>query len=258
MMSLLSYLPFFLLVFVRLTAFFITAPLWMDRKIPAPFKWGFAFFTSILVLGVIQPDHVLEMDTNFILLLLKETLVGLCLGFFTSILLYAVQLAGSFVDLQSGFAMASMFNPQTGTQEAMTGRLYYVIALSFFLAIDGHHLLIKGVLASYQWIPIYSWLPSASSENLVMLSLDMMKNMIWLAFLIAIPLVGTLFFVDIALGILSKTAPQMNLFVVGIPVKMFVHFIVLYVSLPGFFYVLGKLVSTMVHSIEQILKILGS
>jgi len=257
-MNLLWYLPFFLLVFVRLSAFFITAPLWMDRQIPGQLKWGFAFFTSILVVGVMPPDRILEMDGIYILLLLKEVLVGVCLGFFTSLLLYSVQLAGSFVDLQSGFAMASMFNPQTGMQEAMTGRLYYIIAISFFLAIDGHHLLLRGVLASYQWIPVMDLLPASASNDMALLSLDLMKNMFWIAILIAVPLVGTLFLVDIALGILSKTVPQMNLFVVGIPIKMVVHFIILYLSMPSFFYMLGKLVSTMVHSMEQVFKILGS
>lgn len=256
-MDLLANIPYFLLVFARLSAFFITAPLWMDRQIPGSFKWGFAFFTAILVVGIVPPNSLLELDSDFIMLVLKEVIVGLTLGFFTAILLYAVQLAGSLVDMQSTFAMATMFDPQMGIQQAMTGRFYYVIAILFFLTIDGHHLLIKGVLASYQWIPVDAWLPAFVSENLAILSLDIMKNMFGLAFLIAIPLVGTLFLVDISLGILSKMVPQMNLFVVGFPIKMVVHFIALYVTLPSFFYVLGKLVNTMVHSMEQILQILA-
>jgi flagellar biosynthesis protein FliR len=258
MMPFFEYLPQFLLVFVRLTSFFVSAPLWMDRQVPAPYKWGFAFFTSILVFGVIEPQKTLELDGDFILLILKETMVGLALGFFASILLYAVQLAGSFIDLQSGFAMATMFNAQTGVQEPITGRLFYIITMVFFLSVNGHHILIHGVLASFEWIPIDSWLPSMVSENFVIHALEILKTMFWLAFLIAAPIVGALFLVDVALGILTKTAPQMNLFVVGIPIKMIVHYLVLYAFLPGFFYVLGKLVSTMVHSFEQILKILGS
>lgn len=230
----------------------------MDRKIPAMFKLGFAFFTSILAIGMMDTSQVIVMDSNFLFLVIKETMVGISLGFFTSLLLYAVQLAGSFVDLQSGFAMATMYDPATGAQEPLTGRLYYYIAIAFFLSMDGHHLLIRGVLASFDWIPVLAWLPSPASESLVILGVDMMKNMFWIAFLIAAPLVGTLFLVDVALGILSKSVPQMNLFVVGIPIKMFVHFIVLYVTLPGFFYLLGKLINTMVHSMEQLFKILGS
>ncbi|WP_284036418.1 flagellar biosynthetic protein FliR [Neobacillus sp. 114] len=253
-----DYLPQFLLVFVRLTSFFVSAPLWMDRQVPGPYKWGFAFFTSILVVGVIDHHQVLEFDGEFILLVLKETMVGLCLGFIAAILLYAVQVAGSFIDLQSGFAMASMFNAQTGVQEPITGRLFYIITMVFFLSVNGHHILIQGVLASFDWLPVDSWLPVLVSKNLAALSLEVMRNMLWLAFLIAAPIAGALFLVDVALGILSKTAPQMNLFVVGIPVKMFVHYLVLYAFLPGFFFVLGKLVRTMVHSLEQLLKILGS
>lgn len=253
-----DYLPQFLLIFVRLTIFFVSAPLWMDRQVPGPYKWGFAFFTSILVFGVMDHQHVLALDGVFILLVLKETMVGLCFGFFAAMLLYAVQVAGSFIDLQSGFAMATMFNAQTGVQEPVTGRLFYLLTMVFFLSVNGHHILIQGVLASFEWIPVDSWLPKLASQNLAALSLKVMRNMFWLAFLISAPIAGAIFLVDVALGILSKAAPQMNLFVVGLPVKMFVHFIVLYAFLPGFFYVLGKLVQTMVHSFEQILKIVGS
>jgi flagellar biosynthesis protein FliR len=257
-MSILNLLPIFLLVFVRLTCFFVTAPLWMERQIPAPFKWGTAFFISLLVVGSVEPEQVIQIGPTYILFVLKEVLVGLCLGFFVTILLYAVQLAGSFIDLQSGFAMATMFNPQTGIQENLTGRFFYILAILFFLTIDGHHVLIRGVLASYDWIPIDSWLPSDVSENLVHLSLLIVKDMFWIAILIASPIVATIFLVDIALGILAKTVPQMNLFVVGIPIKMAVHFIVLFVFIPVFFMLMEKLVQTMIHSFEQMLKILGA
>ncbi|WP_342429546.1 flagellar biosynthetic protein FliR [Neobacillus sp. FSL H8-0543] len=257
-MNILNEIPVFLLVFVRITCFFVTAPLWMEKQIPAQFKWGSAFFISLLVMGLIEPDQVIEMDGTYILLVVKETVVGLCLGFFTMMLLYAVQLAGSFIDLQSGFAMSAMFNPQTGVQEHLTGKFFYILAMLFFLSIDGHHLLIRGVLASYEWIPIKSWLPEAATENLVQLALMIVTNMFWIAILIASPIVGTIFLVDIALGILAKTVPQMNLFVVGIPVKMVVHYIVLFLFMPVFLIVMEKLVQTMIHSFEQMLKILGT
>src|SRR4051794_27044293 len=131
-MNILNEIPVFLLVFVRLTCFFVTAPLWMEKQIPARFKWGSAFFIALLVMGLIEPDQTIEMDRTYILLVLKETVVGLCLGFFTMMLLYSVQLAGSFIDLQSGFAMSAMFNPQTGVQEHLTGKFFYILAMLFF------------------------------------------------------------------------------------------------------------------------------
>jgi flagellar biosynthesis protein FliR len=257
-MELFSYLPLFLLVFVRFTGFYLTAPIWMDRKIPAMFKLGFAFFTSMIAVGTMDTSEIIVMDASFMLLVLKEVMVGIGIGFFTAFLLYAVQLAGSFVDLQSGFAMAMMYDASTGIQEPMTGRLYYYIAMIFFLSMDAHHLLIKGALASFEWIPVLAWFPAASAENLVVLGVSMIKEMFWIALLIAAPLVATLFLVDIALGVLSKSVPQMNLFVVGFPIKIVVHFIVLYVSLPSFFFILGKLINAMVTSLGQMLKILSS
>jgi len=212
----------------------------------------------LLTAGLLQPEQSIEMNEVYTLLVLKEAAVGLALGFFATVLLYAVQLAGSLVDLQSGFAMSTMFNPSTGIQENLTGRFFYLLAMLFFLSINGHHLLIHGVLASYDWIPVESWLPSAVSENLAALALGTVKNMFWLAILMAAPIVGTMFLVDIALGILAKTVPQMNLFVVGIPIKMAAHFIVLFVFIPVFLIIMEKLISTMVSSLEQMLQILGA
>lgn len=225
---------------------------------PAPFKVGSAFAISLLVSGLVQPEQVIEMDAGYLFLLLKEIFVGLSLGFCAAVLLYAVQLAGTFVDMQSGFAMATMFNPQTGIQEHLTGRFFYILAILFFLSIDGHHLLIRGVLASYEWIPAAAQLPAEAPEQLAAFMVLSVKNLFWIAILMASPVVGTLFLTDLSLGILSRTVPQMNLFVIGIPVKIAVHFIVLFLVMPVFFMVMGRLVQTMVHSLEQMLAILGA
>ncbi|WP_053365319.1 flagellar biosynthetic protein FliR [Bacillus sp. FJAT-27245] len=253
-----TYLPFWLLVFVRLASFFLAAPVWRDRQIPPQFKIGFAFFVTVMVAGVVEPVPIPEMDSVYLLLVLKETVVGVSLGMLTAFLLYAVQLAGNFVDMQSGLAMSTLFNPQTGVQENITGRFYYALAILFFLAVDGHHILLKGAVASFQWIPAELWLPAGAAGSIAQLSVSITKNMFWIAILIASPIMGTIFMVDIALGMLSKMVPQMNLFVVGIPVKLIVHYIVLFITMPVFFFVMGKLVRTMTHSIESILKILGT
>ncbi|RHW33300.1 flagellar type III secretion system protein FliR [Neobacillus notoginsengisoli] len=257
-MDILAFLPYWLLVFVRLASFFLAAPVWKDKQVPGHFKIGFAFFTTVLVSGVIEPVPIAEMDSIYTLLILKETIVGLSLGFFASVLIYAIQLGGSFVDMQSGLAMSTMFNPQTGVQEHITGRFYYAMAILLFLAVDGHHILLQGAIASFQWIPPEMWLPSEASENMAKLSLSILKNMFWIAVLIAAPMLGTIFMVDIALGMLSKMVPQMNLFVVGIPIKLFAHYIVLFVTMPVFFYVVGMLIRVMTQSTGQLLKMIGT
>ncbi|WP_059172719.1 flagellar biosynthetic protein FliR [Bacillus sp. FJAT-27445] len=254
----LTLLTYWLLIFVRLAGFFLAAPVWGHRQVPPQFKIGIAFFVTVMVAGTVEPVHIPEMDSIYLLLILKETVVGITLGLLTTILFYAVQLAGTFVDLQSGLAMSTLFNPQSGVQEHITGRFYYAIAILFFLAVDGHHILLKGAVASFQWIPVELWLPAGTAGSIAQLSVSITKNMFWIAVLIASPIMGTIFMVDIALGLLSKMVPQMNLFVVGIPVKLIVHYIMLFITMPVFFFVMGKLIRTMTHSIESILKILGT
>lgn len=256
-MELIPYLSLFLLVFVRISAFFVAAPIWNNQQIPSQLKWGFSFCIAIVTLGFIEPTTPLVFNSTYFLLVCKELAVGLSLGFASSILFYAVELAGSYIDLQSGFTMSSLFDPKRGIQEPLTGKFYYILTMMFFLLSDGHHILLKGIIQSYQWIAVDTWLPSSFTSNIVQVLLDIIGHMFWISLLIAAPLVGTLFMVDIVLGIISKSVPQMNLFVVGIPIKVLVYFVILYVSIPVFFYMLSQLVQTMISSFEQMLHILG-
>lgn len=256
-MDLISYIPLFLLVFVRISAFFVAAPIWNSQQIPSQVKWGFSFCIAFITVGVIQPTQPLAWNSTYFLLVFKELAVGLSLGFASSILLYAVELAGSFIDLQSGFTMSSLFDQKRGIQEPLTGKFYYILTMIFFLLSDGHHILIKGIIQSYQWIAVDAWLPDSYSSNVVQVLLSIMDHMFWISLLIAAPLVGTLFIVDVVLGIIARTVPQMNLFVVGVPIKLLVYYVMLYASIPVFLYILSQLVQTMISSIEQMLRILG-
>ncbi|WP_416827621.1 flagellar biosynthetic protein FliR [Ectobacillus polymachus] len=256
-MDLISYIPLFLLVFVRISAFFVAAPIWNSQQIPSQVKWGFSFCIAFITVGVIQPTQPLAWNSTYFLLVFKELAVGLSLGFASSLLLYAVELAGSFIDLQSGFTMSSLFDQKRGIQEPLTGKFYYIITMIFFLLSDGHHILIKGIIQSYQWIAVDAWLPDSYSSNVVQVLLGIVDHMFWISLLIAAPLVGTLFIVDVVLGIIARTVPQMNLFVVGVPIKLFVYYVMLYASIPVFLYILSQLVQTMISSIEQMLRILG-
>ncbi|WP_066321091.1 flagellar biosynthetic protein FliR [Bacillus sp. FJAT-29814] len=257
-MEWLNQIPSFLLIFVRISCFFITVPVFMMRTIPAPFKIGLSFFLAVLVAVAIAPASVPAFSGNFIVLLIKEGMIGLGLGFIASVLFYAVQLAGTFIDLQAGFAMGAVYDPQSGTNVNLTGRFKNVLATLFLLAVDGHHLLLQGVLYSYQWIPVDSLVPALLDGRISTLMLETFKNSFVIAFLMAAPIVFTLFLVDLVLGIIGKTSPQINLMVVGFSVKIGVHFIVLLLALPSFFLLLNTLVSQMSESLSQMIRIMGA
>lgn len=257
-MELLDELPLFLLILVRISCFFITVPIFMTRTIPATFKIGLAFFMAVIVAISTEQSAPLAFSGAYLVLVGKEAIVGLGLGFIASILFYAIQLAGTLIDLQSGFAMGAMFDPQSGTNANLTGRFKNVLATLFLFSTDGHHLLIQAVLESYRWIRVDALVPALLDGRISTLLLETFKNSFMIAFLLAAPIVFTLFLVDLVLGIIGKTSPQINLMVVGFSVKIGMYYLVLLVALPSFFLVLHRLFAQMFEALSQMIRMMGA
>ena len=248
----------FLLVFVRISSFMVTVPVFSGRQIPNRYKIGFSVVLSVLCVGVInEPIQSFPLG-KMVLLILKEFMVGIVLGLVANILFYAVQLAGALLDLLIGFSMASLFDPTFGTNSQITGRFKNILAILVLLATNGHHLLIQGILASFDWITLQSSVPAWMDGRLSTFLMDCVQQMFMIGFMMAAPLIGTLFIVDVALGIIARTVPQMNVFAIFPPVKILIHFMMYIFILPGFFYLLKVLFETMFGSMQSILKIMGA
>ncbi|RWZ60479.1 flagellar type III secretion system protein FliR [Halobacillus fulvus] len=248
-------LPAFLLVFVRVVSFFATLPVFSYRNVPTQHKIGFSFFLALTMYFTIPvPDIV--VDTDYFLLLFKEAAVGVFVGLLAYIVLSAIQIAGGFIDFQMGFAIANVIDPQTGAQSPLIGQYLYTITLLFILAVDGHHLMLDGVFYSYELIPIDQFLP-LQDEGWIWFVLDAFNQMFVIAFLMAAPLVGCLFLVDVALGIIARTVPQLNVFVVGLPLKIFVALAVLVIGMVFYIMLIRRLFETMLTTMQGFMQILG-
>ncbi|MDF2557289.1 MAG: hypothetical protein K0R71_1117 [Bacillales bacterium] len=247
-----------LLIFVRISTFFVSAPIFSGRQIPAPVKIGLSGILTILCAGVIK-DQVSSVSGGvLVLLILKEFLVGLVLGMVANILLYSVQLAGTLIDTQTGFSMATLFDPTSETSMQLTGRFKNILAILFFFAIDAHHMLIQGILASFDWVSVNASVPAWMDGRISTFFLLCLKQLFLLGFMMAAPIFGTLLIVDITLGIIAKTVPQMNIFVIAPPIKILLFFLLYIFVLPSFFYLLKILVENMIDSMSSILKIMGA
>ena len=251
----LNSIPVFLLVLVRVAAFFVTLPLFSYRTIPMPFKIGFSFFLAFIMYYTIDVSAI-AIDELYLFLLLKEALVGLLIGLIAFIILSAVQIAGGFIDFQMGFAIANVIDPQTGSQSPLTGQYFYIIALLFLLSVNGHHLLIDGIFYSYDFIPIDAFVPFHDG-TIADFIIDSFNTMFLIAFQMSIPLVGCLFLVDIALGIIARTVPQLNVFVVGLPLKIFVSFVVILLFLSLFMILVKSLFATMFETMRELMQLFG-
>lgn len=248
--------PVFLLIFARVTSFFVMMPLFSYRTIPLVFKVGMGFFLALVMVPVVE-SPVLEIDWIFLLLIIKEVLVGLLLGFFGYLAMSAIQTAGAFIDFQMGFAIANVIDPQTGTQSPLIGHYLYIMGLVFLLAVDGHHLLLDGIYYSYQFIPLVKLSLPFSDASLAEFIVKSFCMTFVIAFQMAFPIVGSIFLVDVALGIIARTVPQFNVFVVGLPVKIAASFIVLFAVMAVILNVVSLLIEWMVDSLRDLMVLMG-
>ncbi|RIW36421.1 flagellar type III secretion system protein FliR [Bacillus salacetis] len=256
MEELIPNLSIFLLVFMRVSAFFITLPLFSYRSIPAQHRIGFAGAIAWIMYYTIDASPI-ALDAAYILLIMKEAMIGLFIGFTAYMIISAIQVAGSFIDFQMGFAIANVIDPQTGAQSPLVGQYLYTFALLLLLAVDGHHLLLDGVFYSYQFIPIdQAWIPFGN-ENLVEYIINTFNSVFIIAFQMSIPVVATLFLVDVALGIVARTVPQLNIFVVGFPIKIAVSFLVLFIVLGVMMALMQQMFELMMFTMRDLMKIIG-
>lgn len=256
MVDLVTQFPSLLLIFVRVTSFFVMMPLFSYRSIPMVQKIGLSAFLTWLIFFAINTP-VLEINTTYYLLILKEALVGLMIGFIAYLILSAIQIAGGFIDFQMGFAIANVIDPQTGAQSPLIGQYFYTIALLFMLSVNAHHLLLDGVFYSYQFIPLdQPWIPF-TNESMVEYVIYSFNKMFVTAFQMAIPVVGSIFIVDIALGIIARTVPQLNVFVVGLPIKITISFIVIFIVMGMMVLVMSQLVEQMLYTMRGLMELIG-
>lgn len=257
MEKLVEILPYFLLILVRLTSFFLLAPIFSMRGVPAQFKVGIGAFLAFVAVSTLPMETPILMDSSYLLLIVKELATGLALGFTAALVLYTVQIAGAFIDFQMGFSMANVLDPQTGEQVPIIGHFKYMMALLFLLTVNGHHLMLDGVMQSLRIFPVERIAISIKAEDIAQFMTSLFAEMFLIALQIALPIVGALFLVDIALGILAKTVPQLNIFAVGLPLKIVVGFIMLFLTMPVFFYILQLLFEKLLVSMAQLISILG-
>ncbi|WP_096199375.1 flagellar biosynthetic protein FliR [Bacillus sp. FJAT-45350] len=255
-MEFINLLPAFLLILIRILAFFTVMPIFSYRNVPARFRVGLAFYLAWIMLFTIE-DPIIVIDSAYFLLVLKEVLFGLFVGLVAMMLMYAIQVAGGFIDLIMGLMMATVIDPQTGAQTPLFGSYLYAFAMLFLLAVDGHHLLLDGIYYSYQFVPINQPFLPLGDEKLLEFVVTTFNTMFIIAFQMAFPIVGSLFLVDIALGMVSRAVPQMNVFVVGLPLKMLVGFPLVMLFLGVFFVLVQQLFEKIIITMRTLMQIFG-
>nr|WP_156995881.1 flagellar biosynthetic protein FliR [Paenibacillus stellifer] len=257
--SILQGFPVFLLIFCRITAFFVVVPVFSSRNIPMSFKIGLAFFVSLVVFTVRGTGIVVQEDLNLVLLIVREVLIGLLLGFIGYLMFMMIQTAGSFIDLQIGFSIANVIDPLSGASAPLLGNFKYMIALLLFLGMNGHHYLLDAIVNSYNWVPLNNSVLERMMDGTLS---DFLIRTFGQAFMLALqmsaPLVTALFLTDLGLAFLARTAPQYNVFVIGVPLKIIVGLALLMILMPTMAVLFQNLFSIMFESMRNLLTTMGA
>lgn len=220
-----------LLGFTRASGMIMTAPIFQSRNIPPQVKVILAFGLAL----VVAPFIVGAIDLNqftfgmAVYTLIQELLTGLIMGFMVGLTMYAIQIAGYYFDIQMGFGMVNILDPTTGAQMPLMGQINYIMASLIFLAINGHHTVITSFIQSYQVIKPGMFLIKKEAVGVFVMAFS---NMFYLGFKIGIPIMATIFLADVAMGIIAKLIPQINVFMVGFPVKIILGLIMLVFFIP--------------------------
>jgi len=251
-------LPVFLLIFCRISAFFVTAPVFSSRNVPNQFKIGLSFFVALIIYLSYGLSQRVPFDTHYILLIMREVLVGLVIGYCAVLFMAVINTAASFIDMQIGFAMANVIDPLSGQSSPIMGGFKYAVAILLFLIMNGHHYMLDAMFKSYEWVPLSNDVFQRIYDGSVSTFLvSTFANTFLLAFQLAAPVVVALFLTDVGLGFLARTAPQFNVFVIGIPLKIIVGLAILLLVIPGLAYLFQQLFGTMFDSMEQLIQLMG-
>lgn len=216
--------------FLRVLAMLSVAPLFSQRALPMRWKIGLAFWLALCAQAALGEQPVIALDDRAALGALAQQLaVGLGLGFALRLAFAAVELAGELIGLQMGLNFASFFDPAASAQTSAVARFFGYLALLFFVLIDGHLLLLMAVLKSLEHFPLDgNFLQSLAQMRLYEGGAALFSSALWLA----LPMIALLLFVNLALGIISRVAPQMNIYAVGFPVTLTVGLLGLAATLP--------------------------
>jgi flagellar biosynthetic protein FliR len=246
------HLEAFLLAFFRLGGVLAVAPVFGHRSVPVAHRAGLAALVALVVAPLLAgPPAAGDRDALGLLLAVGgELLLGAALGAVASLLLAAVEVAGELIGSQMGLGLGALYDPSLGTQATVVTRTLDLLALLLLLTFDGHHLVLQAVVGSFQRLPPGSLGPGAAAPGVLALGGRVVRSGLELA----APVVGILLVVNLTLALLTRVAPQANLFVIGLPITMGIGLFCLVQTLPYVGHLVGRLTAGLAADLTLVLE----
>lgn len=221
-----------LLVLIRISVLVFMLPIITTDEVPAKLKAGLSFFLSIIIFPTLP--HVViaipESLPGYILMAVKEIYIGLVMGFAGTFVFAGIRFAGSWIDAETGFNMMQMMNPMAQEEDTPMGHLLFIIFIMLLLSTGGYMFYLQAISESFRLIPLAG--AEAASGAMVAVFARMSLFAFLLGMKVAAPLISTLFISSIALAIIARIMPQMNVWMVGMPMKLILGAMTMVFALP--------------------------
>jgi flagellar biosynthetic protein FliR len=241
---------YFVLLLFRVAGLVVTSPVFGRNLVPMRVKIGLAASLAFLFFNAIPQQAAIEYESlfGFALLAVGETLAGVALAFMTNMFFALTFIAGQLIDMQVGYGIANVYDPQNNTQIPMMGNLLNTALLIVFFAVNGHMRLIDIMRLTLERLPVGG---IALSPQIGIVAAESFALTLVLGVMVAMPILASALILEIALGVLIRTVPQLNMFVVGVPVKMFVGLVTLMFMAPVFVNFSDRIFTEMFRGIED-------
>ncbi|WP_029232101.1 flagellar biosynthetic protein FliR [Butyrivibrio sp. VCB2006] len=222
-------LEVFLLIVVRVMSFIYVAPFFGGRQSPNLVKIGFGLLLSIMLYGAV-PFEAPSYNTiiGYTVIVLKEVLAGLLIGYAVQICQLIASFAGTVVDMQIGLSMVNIFDPNTNEQVTITGSLYSQVLTMMLILTGMYQYILKALADTFYLIPINGAV--INSDRLLASIIGFLRDYIVIGFRICLPIFIITFITNVILGVLAKVSPQMNMFAVGIQIKIIVGLLIMFIT----------------------------
>lgn len=228
-----AYFTAIILVFLRMLGYFVVVPIFFPKGFPNIAKVAFTLVIAYILIPGINYSHVnIANNYELISLAINEIVTGLTLGFITNLIFFSIRMAGQLIDFQIGFSMINMFDPSTNSNATLLEHVLYWSSLVLFFTIDAHHMLISALIESFNAISLGKFILGGESVGLI---IDAFIQFFALGLKIAIPLVLIILITDIVLGLIGRTVPNLNLMILGMPIKVLVGLSAFVLALPLLF-----------------------
>ncbi|MBI5682711.1 MAG: flagellar biosynthetic protein FliR [Deltaproteobacteria bacterium] len=245
----------FFFVFIRVIAIFSAIPFLGSKIVPVKVKIGLSLLIGIILTPVLGVHALLpESIAGLAIGIMREALIGIAIGFMVKLVFSSMEIAGQVAGMQMGFAVANVIDPQTSSQISVLAQVYNLIGILIFFTLNMHIIFISVIKESFAIIPPYGF---SVTRGMMDGFLTMTADMCRIAVKLAAPIMVSILITNIAMGIMARTVPQLNVFVLGFPITIILGLVVLLFSMPFITSVIGRAYTDLSYNLIDLLKMGG-